>query len=76
MRLSKHSSSHVVIARAQALRASTNGPEQALWSLLRGKQLGDRALARMGYRVLRLQAALVLEQPLVALARVREALAR
>jgi very-short-patch-repair endonuclease len=34
----------------------------------------DRALARMGYRVLRLEAALVLQQPLVALARVREAL--
>ena len=36
----------------------------------------DRALARMGYRVLRLEAALVLQQPLVALARVREALGR
>jgi very-short-patch-repair endonuclease len=36
----------------------------------------DRALARLGYRVLRLEAALVLEQPLEALARVREALPR
>ena len=118
MRSSKHSSPHVVVARAQAFRASTNAPEQVLWSLLRGKQLGvwfrrqvplgsfiadfaapaaglvvevdgrhhssrraadaqrDRALASMGYRVLRLEAALVLQQPLVALARVREALAR
>jgi len=118
MRSSKPSSSPVVIARALTLRASTNAPEQLLWSLLRGKQLGvwfrrqvplgsfiadfaapaaelvvevdgrhhssrcaadaqrDRALARMGYRVLRLEAALVLQQPLVALARVREALAR
>jgi very-short-patch-repair endonuclease len=39
MRSSKHSRLHV-IGRAQALRASTNGPEQVLWSLLRGKQLG------------------------------------
>jgi very-short-patch-repair endonuclease len=34
----------------------------------------DRELARLGYRVLRLEAALVLERPLGALARVREAL--
>jgi very-short-patch-repair endonuclease len=34
----------------------------------------DRALARLGYRVLRLEAALVLEHPLEAVARVREAL--
>jgi very-short-patch-repair endonuclease len=36
----------------------------------------DRSLARMGYRVLRLEAALVLQQPLVALARVHDALER
>jgi very-short-patch-repair endonuclease len=36
----------------------------------------DAALARLGYRVLRLEAALVLEQPSEALARIREALAR
>ena len=36
----------------------------------------DRALARLGYRVLRLEAALVLEHPLEAVARVREALQR
>jgi very-short-patch-repair endonuclease len=113
---SKQPSRHV-IACAQALRACTNASEQALWAVLRGKQLGvwfrrqvplgrfvadfaapaarlvvevdggyhehrrvadarrDRALAGMGYRVLRLEAALVLERPLVALARVREALA-
>ena len=118
MRSFKPSSPPVVVARAQAFRASTNAPEQVLWSLLRGKQLGvwfrrqvplgrfvadfaapaaglvveidggyhasrraadaqrDRALARMGYRVLRLEAALVLQQPLAALARVRKALAR
>jgi very-short-patch-repair endonuclease len=35
----------------------------------------DRALSRLGYRVLRLSAELVLERPQVALARVREALA-
>jgi very-short-patch-repair endonuclease len=35
----------------------------------------DRALARLGYRVLRLEAALVLEQPPEAIARVRTALA-
>ena len=29
-----------VVARGQALRASTNGPEQVLWALLRGRQLG------------------------------------
>ena len=40
MRSSKPSSSPVVIARAHALRASTNAPEQMLWALLRGKQLG------------------------------------
>jgi very-short-patch-repair endonuclease len=34
----------------------------------------DRALARLGYRVLRLEAALVLEHPLEAAAVVREAL--
>lgn len=34
----------------------------------------DRALRRLGYRVLRLDAALVLEQPLVAVALVRSAL--
>jgi hypothetical protein len=45
---------------------------------LRGARPMCRAisLARIGYRVLRLEAALVLEQPLVAVARVREALAR
>lgn len=36
---------------------------------------GDRVLARLGYRVLRLPAHLVLEQPLAAVARVRAALA-
>jgi very-short-patch-repair endonuclease len=36
----------------------------------------DRALARLGYRVLRLEAALVLERPLEALARVRASLHR
>jgi very-short-patch-repair endonuclease len=36
----------------------------------------DRALGRLGYRVLRLEAALVLDQPLEARARVREALSR
>ena len=113
MRSSKHHS--LVVARAHVLRANTNVPEQRLWSLLRGKQLGvwfrrqvplgrfvadfaapaarlvvevdggyhacrraadaqrDRALGRMGYRVLRLEAALVLQQPLAALGRVREA---
>ena len=35
----------------------------------------DRALRRLGYRVLRLDAALVIEQPLVALGLVRQALA-
>jgi very-short-patch-repair endonuclease len=35
----------------------------------------DRALARLGYRVLRIDAALVLAQPAAALARIREALA-
>lgn len=43
-----------------------------------GRQLADarrdRYLRRLGYRVLRLEAQLVLEQPLVALARIREAL--
>ena len=34
----------------------------------------DRCLRRLGYRVLRLEARLVLEQPLLALARIREAL--
>jgi very-short-patch-repair endonuclease len=34
----------------------------------------NRALARLGYRVLRLEAALVMQQALVAVARVREAL--
>ena len=34
----------------------------------------DRALRRLGYRVLRVNAALVLEQPLVAVALIREAL--
>ena len=34
----------------------------------------ERALRRLGYRVLRLDAALVLEQPLVAVTLVREAL--
>ena len=36
----------------------------------------DRALRRLGYRVLRLEAQLVMRKPLVALARVREALSR
>jgi very-short-patch-repair endonuclease len=36
----------------------------------------DRALSRLGYRVLRLEASLVLQRPLEAAARVREALAR
>jgi very-short-patch-repair endonuclease len=36
----------------------------------------DRALARLGFRVLRLEAALVIAQPLDAVARVRAALAR
>ena len=36
----------------------------------------DRGLARMGYRVLRLEAALVLREPLTALARVRDTLGR
>jgi very-short-patch-repair endonuclease len=36
----------------------------------------DRALRRLGYRVLRLEAQLVMRQPLVALARVREALSQ
>jgi very-short-patch-repair endonuclease len=36
----------------------------------------DAKLARLGYRVLRLEAALVLEQPHEAVARIREALAR
>ena len=41
MRSSKLSGSPSrVVARAQALRASTNGPEQVLWALLRGRQLG------------------------------------
>jgi len=34
----------------------------------------DRVLQRLGYRVLRLDARLVIEQPLVALERIREAL--
>lgn len=98
------------------MRSALTPSEQALWALLRDKQLGvwfrrqvpigrfiadfaavgvrlvvevdggyhanrraadarrDRALARLGYRVLRLEAALVLEHPLVALARVRAVL--
>jgi very-short-patch-repair endonuclease len=36
----------------------------------------DRALARLGYRVLRIEAALVMQQPLEALAFVRQALPR
>jgi very-short-patch-repair endonuclease len=36
----------------------------------------DRVLRRLGYRVLRLEARLVMRQPLVALARVREALSQ
>jgi very-short-patch-repair endonuclease len=36
----------------------------------------DRALARLGWRVVRVPAALVIEQPLEAVARVREALSR
>jgi very-short-patch-repair endonuclease len=36
----------------------------------------DRALARLGYRVLRLEASLVMQQPLEALALVRRALAQ
>jgi len=36
----------------------------------------DRALVRLGYRVLRLPVALVLSQPAEALARVRETLGR
>ena len=36
----------------------------------------DRGLARMGYRVLRLEAALVLREPLAVVARVRDALGR
>ena len=106
----------LVVERAAAMRSALTPSEQALWALIRGKQLGvwfrrqvplgrfiadfaavgarlvvevdggyhasrrvadarrDRALARLGYRVLRLDAALVLEQPLEARARVREAL--
>jgi very-short-patch-repair endonuclease len=35
----------------------------------------ERKLTRMGYRVLRLDAALVVQQPQVAIARIREAVA-
>jgi very-short-patch-repair endonuclease len=107
----------LVVERASVMRSALTPSEQALWALLRQKQLGvwfrrqvpigrfiadfaavgvrlvvevdggyhaerraadvrrDRALARLGYRVLRLEAALVLEQPLEAIARVRTALA-
>ncbi len=107
----------LVIERAAALRSALTLSEQALWVLLRDKQLGvwfrrqvpigryiadfaavgvrlvvevdggyhahrraadarrDRALARLGYRVLRIEASLVLEHPLEALARVRATLA-
>jgi very-short-patch-repair endonuclease len=42
----------------------------------RGADSGrDRALARLGYRVVRLEASLVLERPLKAVACIREALA-
>jgi very-short-patch-repair endonuclease len=118
MSSSKYSRAHqaLVVQRAIAMRVALTPSEQALWALLRGKQLGvwfhrqvplgpfvadfaaasarlvvevdggyharrrasdarrDRALARLGYRVLRLEAALVLARPLEALARVREAL--
>jgi very-short-patch-repair endonuclease len=116
---SKYTRTHqaLVIGRAAAMRSSPTSSEQALWALLRGKQLGvwfrrqvplgrfiadfaaasarlvvevdggyhtarraadaqrDHALARLGYRVLRLAADEVREQPLEAVARVREALA-
>jgi very-short-patch-repair endonuclease len=35
----------------------------------------DRKLTRIGYRILRLDAALVMRQPQVAVARIREAIA-
>src|SRR5690606_5266320 len=40
------------------------------------KRADARVLRRLGYRVLRLEAQLVMRKPLVALARVREALSR
>jgi very-short-patch-repair endonuclease len=117
---SKYSRAHqtLVTQRAIAMRSALTPSEQAIWALLRGKQLGvwfrrqvplgrfvadfvapsarlvvevdggyharrctadarrDRALARLGYRVLRLEAPLVLERPLDALARVHVALGR
>jgi very-short-patch-repair endonuclease len=119
MRRSKYSRAHraLVVQRAAGMRSSPTDSEQALWELLRGKQLGvcfrrqvpigrfiadfaavgvglvveadgayharrrsadarrDRALHQLGYRVLRLEAELILEQPHEALARIREALA-
>ena len=36
----------------------------------------DRALARLGYRILRLEATLVLQQPALAINRIQAALAR
>jgi very-short-patch-repair endonuclease len=108
----------LVIERAAVLRSAPTASEQALWALLRGKQLGvwfrrqvplgrfiadfasvgarlvvevdggyhagrraadarrDRALARLGYRVLRLESSLVREHPREALARVHDALAQ
>jgi very-short-patch-repair endonuclease len=119
MRQSKYSRAHraLLAQRAAGLRSSLTASEQALWGLIRGKQLGvwfrrqvvlgrfiadfaavgarvvvevdggyhaerrgsderrDRALAGLGFRVVRLEASLVLAQPLVAVARIREALA-
>lgn len=119
MRHSKYSRAHqaIVEQRAAGLRSSPTPSEQALWRLIRGKQLGvwfrrqvvlgrfiadfaavgarvvvevdggyhasrrgadarrDDALERLGYRVVRLEASLVLEHPVAAIARIRAALA-
>jgi very-short-patch-repair endonuclease len=118
MRQSKYSQAHRALLeqRAAGLRSAQTRSEQALWALIRGKQLGvwfrrqvvlgrfiadfaavgarvvvevdggyhaarraadgrrDRALARLGYRVVRLEASLVVEQPLEAVDRIRAVL--
>ena len=73
--------------RAEFMRHNSTESEQTLWRQLSGSKLGvafpcrvvadarrDRVLLRLGYRVLRLDAELVLRQLPLAVEAVREAL--
>ena len=76
---------HIAL-HARQLRSHLTDTEQLLWAGLRGGRLGlcfrrtadarrDRKLARLGYRVLRIDAELVRRAPEEALALIRRALA-